>query len=70
MVEDCACARKALGVDESAEGKRGYSCPELLHMTITLLVWRSFTERPKRSNSTETRLSVVKLRRGINFLII
>jgi hypothetical protein len=70
MVEDCASARKASRVDLFVEGKRGYSCPELLHLTITFLVWRSFTKRPKGSNSTETRLSVVKRRTEIRFLMI
>jgi hypothetical protein len=70
MVEDWVSMRKALGVDVFVEGKRGYSCPGLLHLMITFLVWRSFTERPKGSNSTETTLSVVKQRTDIRFLMI
>jgi hypothetical protein len=34
------------------------------------LEWRSFTETPRGSNSTETELSVVNLRTEIRFLII
>jgi hypothetical protein len=70
MVEDWASTRKASGVDVSTKGKRGYNYLELLHLTITFLVWRSFTERPNGSNSTETRLSVVKRQTYIRFLMI
>jgi hypothetical protein len=46
MVEDRASTRKALGRDMSADEKRGYNCPDLLHLTIMFPVWRSFRERP------------------------
>jgi hypothetical protein len=37
-----------------------YMGPELLYRTITLRVAKSFTDKPKRSNSIEQELSVVK----------
>jgi hypothetical protein len=39
-----------------------YKGPELLYLTITLHVARSFTDKLKRSNSIEQELSVVKRR--------
>jgi len=48
---------------------RGYSGPELLHLMISLLDGRSFTEQPKGSNSTEQLLSVANWRTEIIFLI-
>jgi len=61
-------------VDEAARAcavgrRRGYSGPELLHLTITLCVVRSFTEQPAGSNSTEQLLSEVNWRTEIRFLI-
>jgi hypothetical protein len=37
-----------------------YMGPELLYRTITLRVAKSFTDKPKGSNSIEQELSVVK----------
>jgi hypothetical protein len=51
-------------------GKNGYKSPVLLHLAITLRVCRSFTERPKGSNSIEQLLSVVNRRTEIKFLIM
>ena len=48
---------------------RGYRGPELLHLTITFRVPRSFTEQPEGSNSTEQLLSEVNWRTDIRFLI-
>ena len=61
-------------VDEAARacvvgGMSGYNGPELLHLTITLCVVRSFTEQPEGSNSTEQLLSDVHRRTEIRFLI-
>jgi hypothetical protein len=39
-----------------------YSGPVLFDLAITFLVVRSFTDKPKRSNSIEHQLSVVKRR--------
>jgi len=47
----------------------GYNGPELLHLTITLCVVRSFTEQLAGSNSTEQLLSDVNWRTEIRFLI-
>jgi hypothetical protein len=51
VVEDAAAVRAV--VLGGAGGKNGYRSPVLLHLAITLYVWRSFTERPKGSNSME-----------------
>jgi len=48
---------------------REYRGPELLHLTITFRVPRSFTEQPKGPNSTEKLLSEVNWRTDIRFLI-
>jgi len=61
-------------VDEAARAcavgrMSGYNGPELLHLTITLCVVRSFTEQPEGSNSTEQLLSDVHRRTEIRFLI-
>ena len=48
---------------------RGYRGPELLHLTITFRVPRSFTEQPEGSNSTEQLLSEVNWHTDIRFLI-
>ena len=56
---------------EQAGGRRrGYSGPELLHLTILVRDERAFIEQPAGSNSTEQLLSVVNLRTEIRFLII
>jgi len=47
----------------------GYSGLELLHLTITLCVVRSFIEQPAGSNSTEQLLSEVNWHTEIRFLI-
>ena len=54
----------ACGVDEDGEveevgNRRVYRGPELSHRAIKLLVARSFTDKPKGSNSMEQELSVV-----------
>jgi hypothetical protein len=36
-----------------------YNDPELLHLVVTFLIARSFTDRSKGSNSIEHQLSVV-----------
>ena len=61
-------------VDEAARAcavgrMSGYNGPELLHLTITLYVVRSFTEQPEGSNSKEQLLSEVNWRTEIRFLI-
>ena len=48
---------------------RGYRGPELLHLTITFRVPRSFTEQPEGSNSTEQLLLEVNWWTDIRFLI-
>jgi len=68
VVEDVAAVRAV--VLGGAGGKNGYRSPVLLHLAITLRVWRSFTERPKGSNSMEQLLSVVNRRTEIKFLIM
>jgi hypothetical protein len=47
-----------------------YISRELLHLVITFLVPRSFTERPKGSNSIEHQLSVINLRTDRRFLMM
>jgi hypothetical protein len=69
---EATCQRDAvlLATREVAAGScKGYSGPELLHLTITLRDWRSFTEQPAGSNSTEQLLSEVSRRTEIRFLI-
>ena len=61
-------------MDEAARAyavgrQRRYSEPELLHLTITLCVVRSFTEQPAGSNSIEQLLSEVNWHTEIRFLI-
>jgi len=60
----------SVGVLMLVGGKNGYKSPKLLHLAITLRVCRSFTERPKGSNSIEQLLSVVNRRTEIKFLIM
>jgi hypothetical protein len=48
--------------------KKGYKSPELSDLMRILRVVRSFTEKPKGSNSTETELSRENLRVLIKFL--
>jgi hypothetical protein len=64
-VEVNATAARAYGgasMEKVADAERGmvYRGPELSCLTITLSVARSFTDKPKRSNSIEQELSVVK----------
>jgi len=49
---------------------QGVQGPGLLHRRRVVLEWRSFTETPRGSNSTETELSVVNLRTERRFLIM
>jgi hypothetical protein len=51
-------------VEKVADAESGmvYRGPELLYLAITLRVARSFTDKPKGSNSIEQELSVVKRR--------
>jgi len=56
--------------EEAGGRRRGYSGPELLHLTIFVRDGRAFTEQPAGSNSTEQLLSVVNWRTDIRFLII
>jgi len=56
--------------EEAGGRRRGYSGPELLHLTIFVRDGRAFTEQPAGSNSTEQLLSVVNWRTEIRFLII
>jgi hypothetical protein len=64
-VEVEAAATRAYGgasVTKVADAESGmvYMGPELLYRTITLRVAKSFTDKPKGSNSIEQELSVVK----------
>ena len=60
-----------MATNEQAGGRRkGYSGPELLHLTISVHDGRAFTEQPAGSNSTEQLLSVVNWQTEIRFLII
>jgi hypothetical protein len=64
-VEVEAAAARAYGgasVMKVADIESGmvYMGPELLYRTITLCVARSFTDKPKGSNSIEQEFSVVK----------
>jgi hypothetical protein len=49
-------------VEKVADAESGmvYKGPELSYLAITLRVARSFTDKPKGSNSIEQELSVVK----------
>jgi hypothetical protein len=51
-------------VEKVADAESGmvYRGPKLSYLTITLRVARSFTDKPKGSNSIEQELSVVKRR--------
>jgi hypothetical protein len=64
-VEIEAAAARAYGgafVMEVADAGSGmvYRVPELLYLSITLCVARSFTDKPRGSNSIKQELSVVK----------
>jgi hypothetical protein len=50
--------------------KNGYKGPELLDLMISLLVARSFTEKPVGSNSIEHELSMVNCLMDMRFLIM
>jgi hypothetical protein len=53
--------------DGELEPKNGYRSPSLLERSRRVLVARSFTEKPKVSNSIETRLSRVNCLTEIRF---
>jgi hypothetical protein len=61
---------KAAAVEGGRVRWRAYNGPELLHPAIAVLVRRSFTVKPKGSNSTEHQLSKTKRRTEIRFLIM
>jgi hypothetical protein len=66
-VEVKAVAARSYGgayVEKVADAKSGmvYRGPKLSYLTITLRVARSFTDKPKGSNSIEQELLVVKRR--------
>jgi hypothetical protein len=59
-----ARAYDGASVEKVADVESGmvYRGPELLYLMITLCVARSFTDKPKGSNSIEQEISVVKWR--------
>ena len=48
-----ACEEEEDGAVEGLGSRSVYRGPELSHLTITFLVVRSFTDKPKGSNSIE-----------------
>jgi hypothetical protein len=65
-----AAARWARDTEADAGRCNEYNNPELLYLTRVVLEHRSFTERPKGSNSIGQVLSMMNCRMDIRFLII
>lgn len=68
MLEDRAS--KETFDDGGGTGVRGYKGPELGYLQMVWLDLRSLIEKPDRSNSAETLLSVVKRRTNTRFLMM